>query len=439
MRDLPHQLLIIMTVTLLPLISFSQIFTSNGATIQINSGAVLTCNGGVSISNASNFINQGQLRTTKNSTLPLPGTFTLLNAAVVSGNGTYWVEQDWMNNATFNPGTSKVQLYGNTQQFISSVNATSTEFNELILTGSGTGNNRKKSLVNVGARISTTGKLVLNNRELETQNNVLSVLNGSISAITNDQTFGSEGFVSSDNLGYLTRNTLSTNVYHFPVGSSDGTLRYRPVSIQPSSAASNQFAVRLNNEMADTYGYPLDQHDSEISTANALYFHSIEQLVGSSNANIEISYLPSEDGEWSSMAHWLENQSLWNTMGETDMAAIGNYSVVQKTAWDFPDLYHPYVLTTISEELIIPNVFTPNQDGINDTYFITAKGLKEFHMVIVNRWGNVVFETDDLQTSWDGTSNGTACEDGTYFYMITAKSASKEYKKQGHITINGSL
>lgn len=439
MRNLPLQLLIIMPVMFLPLISFSQIFSSNGATIQINSGAVLTCNGGASISNASNLTNQGQFRITKNSTLPLQGTLTLLTGAVVGGNGTYWVEQDWMNNATFNAGTSKVQLYGNTQQFISSANATATEFNELILTGTGSGNNRKKSLVGVGARVSTTGKLILNNRELETQNNVFSVLNSSSSSITSDQTYGSEGFVSSDNLGYLTWNTLSTNVYLFPVGSSEGTLRYRPVSIQPSSASSNQFAVRLNNENADIYGFPLSQHDPEISTANALYFHSIEQLVGSSNANIEITYLPSVDGDWNSMAHWLDNESLWNTMGETDMAAIGNYSVVQKVGWDFPDLYHPYVLTTITEELIIPNVFTPNQDGINDTYFISAKGLNEFHMVIVNRWGNVVFETDDLQSSWDGTSNGTPCEDGTYFYMITAKSASKEYKKQGHITINGSL
>lgn len=435
----PRNLLIILSVISFSFVSYCQIFTSNGATVQINSGAVLTCNGGASISNASNLTNQGQFRITKNSTLLLPGTFTLSSGAVVGGNGTYWVEQDWLNNATFNAGSSKVELYGNTQQFISSTNATSTEFNELILTGNGSGNNRKKSLVNVGARVSTTGRLILNNRELETQNNVFSVLNNSSWAITNDQTFGSEGFVSSDDLGYLTWNTLSTNDYLFPVGSSLGTLRYRPINIQPNLASANQFAVRLNNVIADVYGYFLSQSDPEISTANANYFHSIEQLSGSSNANIEITYLPSVDGEWASMAHWLDNESLWNTMGETDLATIGNYSVVQKTGWNFPDVYHPYVLTTMTEELTIPNVFTPNQDGINDTYFVTAKGLKEFNMVIVNRWGNVVFQTDDLQNSWDGTSNGTTCEDGTYFYMITAKSATKEYKKQGHITINGSL
>ncbi len=431
--------LLFISVTALPLLTLSQILTSNGGLVQINAGAVVTCNGGVNISNASNVTNNGQLRTTKNSTLAVPGTFAVLSGSSISGNGIYWVEQDWLNDATFNAGTSVVQLYGNTQQFISSSNATITQFNELVLTGNGVGVDRKKSLVGVDARISTTGKLNLNNRELETQDNLITVLNTSASAVANNQTFGSEGFVSSDNLGSMIWNTQSTNVYLFPVGSSLGTVRYRPVVIQPESASANSFAVRLNNSTADGYGYMLSQHDPEISTANDLYFHSIEHLSGASNANVEIAYLPSADGDWSSMAHWKVNQALWNTMGETDLLTIGNYSTVLKSGWDFPDVYHPYVLTTIAEDIIIPNVFTPNEDGVNDTYFITAKGLKEFNMVIVNRWGNVVFESDDVQFSWDGTINGDKCGDGTYFYIITAKSATKEYKKQGHITINGSL
>lgn len=431
--------LLFVAVTTLPLLTFSQILTSNGALVQINGGAVVTCNGGVTISNASNVTNNGQLRTTKNSTLAVPGTLGILSGSSISGNGAYWVEQDWLNDATFNAGSSVVQLYGNSQQFISSSNSTITEFNDLVLTGNGVGADRKKSLLAVDARISTTGTLDLNDRELETQDNLITVLNTSVTAVSNNQTFGSEGFVSSDNLGYMIWNTQSTNVYLFPVGSSLGTLRYRPAVIQPESASANGFAVRLNNSSANGYGYILSQHDPEISTANDLYFHSIEQLSGASNANVEIAYLPSTDGDWSSMAHWKENQALWNAMGETDQLAIGNYSTVSKLAWDFPDVYHPYVLTTITEEIIIPNVFTPNEDGVNDTYFITAKGLKEFNMVIVNRWGNVVFESDDVQFSWDGTTNGDKCGDGTYFYIITAKSATKDYKKQGHITINGSL
>lgn len=65
--------------------------------------------------------------------------------------------------------------------------------------------------------------------------------------------------------------------------------------------------------------------------------------------------------------------------------------------------------------LDIPNVFTPNGDGIND-YFVHVKsdGIMSMHTIIVNRWGNVVFETDDLLINWDGQN----VNDGTYFWIL---------------------
>lgn len=422
-----------------PYTLFSQVFTSNGATIHFSNGAVVTSNGGLSLTNTSNFTNNGELRITKNATSTFLGTFSILDGSSANGNGAYWVEQDWINDASFNAGTSSVYLNGNTQQFITSSNGTISEFNNLILLGNGTGVNRKKSLVNVDARISSTGTLTINNRELETQDNLFSILNPSSTAISNDQTLGLEGFVSSDFAGNLSWNTNSTNTYYFPVGSSDVVTRYRPITIQPESSGLNTFTVRMNNTLADNYGYFLGLHDEEISAANENYFHSIERVSGTSNATVGIAYLPSEDGDWNSMAHWKDDQVLWNSMGEGNVQTIGNYSSVAKVNWQFPDLYHPYVLTTIMEDLLIPNVFTPNQDGVNDVYFVSGSGIEEFNMLIVNRWGNVVFQTDDIKASWDGTSGGNPCQDGTYFYTVNAKSSSKEYKKQGHITLTTGL
>jgi gliding motility-associated-like protein len=65
--------------------------------------------------------------------------------------------------------------------------------------------------------------------------------------------------------------------------------------------------------------------------------------------------------------------------------------------------------------LEIPNIFTPNGDGIND-YFVPVKseGIVSIQTVILNRWGNVVFETDDLLINWDGQN----VNDGTYFWII---------------------
>lgn len=68
----------------------------------------------------------------------------------------------------------------------------------------------------------------------------------------------------------------------------------------------------------------------------------------------------------------------------------------------------------------IPNVFTPNGDGINDEFKIFANGIESQQMKIFDRWGKLVFESNF--TSWDGKSkNGEPLEEGTYYYTIRFK------------------
>ena len=124
--------------------SFAQLVTSNGAILQIQSGATVQVNGGVELKNNSACVNNGTWIITKNSTFTLPGNLHLLSNSTVSGNGRYEIEQDWLNNATFTAGTSTVEFFGNTQQFIGTTTGTITTFNNLELTGTGTGTNRKK-------------------------------------------------------------------------------------------------------------------------------------------------------------------------------------------------------------------------------------------------------------------------------------------------------
>ncbi len=73
---------------------------------------------------------------------------------------------------------------------------------------------------------------------------------------------------------------------------------------------------------------------------------------------------------------------------------------------------------------IIPNVFSPNDDNINDYFEIPDVELNycfdtEFSIKIYTRWGKKVFEDDKIDFRWDGKmKNGTLCKDGVYFYNI---------------------
>ncbi len=83
-------------------------------------------------------------------------------------------------------------------------------------------------------------------------------------------------------------------------------------------------------------------------------------------------------------------------------------------------------------EFILPNVFTPNSDGINDLYHPKWNeeaskipdfdfDLIDFDIEIFNRWGNMMYKTDDIKINWDGTnhSTGQACASGVYYYVCT--------------------
>lgn len=68
-----------------------------------------------------------------------------------------------------------------------------------------------------------------------------------------------------------------------------------------------------------------------------------------------------------------------------------------------------------------PNAFTPNLDGKNDVYNIVGLcPLQEFHLLIVNRWGQVMYETTDINKGWDGNYKSEPMPIGTYFYIVDA-------------------
>ncbi len=78
-----------------------------------------------------------------------------------------------------------------------------------------------------------------------------------------------------------------------------------------------------------------------------------------------------------------------------------------------------------ASKLEVPNIFSPNGDGINDYFQVSAQTLKTFHGTIINRYGRVVYEWEDwetLEAGWDGRLNGsTKGTPGVYYYIIKAE------------------
>jgi gliding motility-associated-like protein len=87
---------------------------------------------------------------------------------------------------------------------------------------------------------------------------------------------------------------------------------------------------------------------------------------------------------------------------------------------------------------VLPNVFTPNGDGINDFCAVKGKNLATFQMKVFNRSGHVIFESQSIDNSWDGKNKfGENIPTGTYFYLISARGIDgKVYEHTGPITLS---
>ncbi len=80
--------------------------------------------------------------------------------------------------------------------------------------------------------------------------------------------------------------------------------------------------------------------------------------------------------------------------------------------------YSNVITTALKTEMFLPTAFTPDGDDLNDTFFAKGPAVFNFKMEIYNRWGNLIYVTNDNLNGWDGTINGEDAAEETYIYKI---------------------
>ena len=72
----------------------------------------------------------------------------------------------------------------------------------------------------------------------------------------------------------------------------------------------------------------------------------------------------------------------------------------------------------VEGSLYIPNAFTPNGDGINDFFGPEAIDVSKYSLKIFNRWGEIIFTSNNLKNGWDGTFKGKTVQNDVYVYQL---------------------
>lgn len=121
----------------------------------------------------------------------------------------------------------------------------------------------------------------------------------------------------------------------------------------------------------------------------------------------------------------------------TPATGLSDPNVLHPTARPTEDITYTLVATTgnpcnflvsddvfirVYKKVVVPNTFTPNGDGINDTWNIIAlETYPESHTQVFNRLGRLVYQSQGYSKQWDGTTNGNLLPEGTYYYKIDLK------------------
>lgn len=113
----------------------------------------------------------------------------------------------------------------------------------------------------------------------------------------------------------------------------------------------------------------------------------------------------------------------WSTGESSNSISIlesGRYEVtVSKNDCELTDFVDINLQNCTICEVFAPNAFTPNLDGINDIFLTKSNcNLISFQMSIFDRWGNLIWKTDNIEEGWNGKLSGKTTSQGTFAYII---------------------
>jgi gliding motility-associated-like protein len=162
----------------------------------------------------------------------------------------------------------------------------------------------------------------------------------------------------------------------------------------------------------------------------------VDTIFQGQSVPILASYDPSYTYSWSP-ANWLDNVNINNPVSTPEQDVLYTLTVTDSTGCMVEKTVFIVVLTLCEEPFVfIPTGFTPNGDGKNDQFKVIGNNLAEVHLVVYNRWGEKVFETNDPSTGWDGTYKGKTLPPDAYgFYAEVTCYGGLKYAKKGNVTL----
>jgi gliding motility-associated-like protein len=147
------------------------------------------------------------------------------------------------------------------------------------------------------------------------------------------------------------------------------------------------------------------------------------------------------DGERQSSWEWYFMRDGVSGKGESQQhlfeeAGLYPVAMIVKNTWGCTDTVVKVIEVLPDFSVYVPNAFTPNDDGTNDVFLPVTRGVRDYRLMIFNRWGETIFDSTDPLRPWDGTFAGQFCKEDVYTWQLFVFSHSGVRKDQrGSVTL----
>jgi len=180
-------------------------------------------------------------------------------------------------------------------------------------------------------------------------------------------------------------------------------------------------------KMVTVYGLPEANFSQSANTINML-----DPVVSVTDYSIDAVNWEWDFGDASPISY---DQNPVHECGDTGSFEI---KLLVTSSGGCPDSSYGRLFVEDVFSIYIPNAFTPNGDGVNDSFIAKGVGFTDYDMWIIDRWGKQIFHSTSPSDPWDGSyyHNNNLCQNDVYEYVILVHDNSgKEHKFIGHVTL----
>jgi gliding motility-associated-like protein len=224
-------------------------------------------------------------------------------------------------------------------------------------------------------------------------------------------------------VAYATNNTACNDTFASTVTLSDQFNGTYSFTKEPCSNNLLQFSSAVNAPAGTTVQYTWNFGDGYSLTGNANVQIPPAPPANASNNN------GTSSGYYQGPAHTYPPGS--GSYNATLLVGIPG-------SQDCYDTISAQTINLNSEsEVFVPNTFTPNNDGKNDVFRVRGPAYGKFYFAVYNRWGQLLYETNDPAQGWDGTFSGKLSDPGVFGWYLRAScgEGKEEIFRKGNVTL----